>query len=98
MQLDAEFRKKVREKLRDPFRDLIKVDKRPDDKEFTIIFGIISDSDGSDIYLPFFSRVNLNNATKTLTGFGYKVELLKINVDPIYAKTKICPPSKRVKT
>lgn len=95
MQIDAEFRKKVMEKLKAPFQDLIKVDKRPDDKEFTIIFSIISDSDGIDIHLPFFSRVNLNNATKTLKGFGYKVELLKIEVDQTYAKTKICPPSKR---
>lgn len=92
LQLDKEFRKKVVKKMSSPFSDLIKIDSRPEEQEYTIVFGIISDSEGDDIYLPFFSRVNLNNAAKTLKGFGYKVELLKIPFDSGYSKKRICPP------
>jgi uncharacterized protein (TIGR04141 family) len=98
LQLDAEFRKKVKDKLNLPFMDLIEVESRPMEKEFTIIFAVISDSKGEDIYLPFFSRVNLNNITKTLKGFGYGVELLKIHVNDRYAKTKILPSKKHKKS
>jgi len=95
LQLDSEFRKKVKNKLSAPFDGLIKVDQRPGENEFTIIYGIISESGGDDLYLPFFSRVNLNNTSKTLKGFGYNVELLKIFVDSTYAKTKVYAPRKR---
>jgi len=97
LQLDPEFRSKVKNKLQAPFNELIKVDRRPNENEFTIIYGIISESEGDDLYLPFFSRVNLNNTTKTLKGFGYIVELLKIHVDDTQAKMKILAPSKRKK-
>ncbi|RJQ38128.1 MAG: hypothetical protein C4550_07065 [Nitrospiraceae bacterium] len=97
LQLDAEFRRKVVEKLKNPFNSLIKVDSRPDVKEFSVVFGIISDSEDNDLHLPFFSRVNLNNAAKKLKGFGYRVELLKICVDQTYAKNKICPPGRKGK-
>lgn len=95
LQLDAEFRKKVREKLPSPFDGLIKAEQRPDEKEFTIVYAVISEAVGNDLYLPFFSRVNLNNIDRTLKGFGYNVELLKIHVNDIYAKTKICAPRKK---
>jgi len=97
LQVDAEFRKKVKDKLSPPFHNLIKVDTRPAEKEFTVIFAVISDSPGRTLYLPFFSRVNLNNTAKTLKGFGYNVELLKIPVNPVYAITKKCPPGKKGK-
>ena len=97
LQLDSEFRKKVRNKLNSPFNKLISVDKRPDEKEFTIVYAIVSDSVGDDLYLPFFSRVNLNNTARTLKGFGYNVEILKIHVDNIYSKTKKGPPAKTKK-
>jgi len=94
LQLDADFRLKVRDKLPEPFNGLINVDKRPDEKEFTVVYSVISEAEGDDLYLPFFSRVNLNNTVKTLMGFGYNVELMKINVNDRYAKTKICAPKK----
>ena len=95
LQLDGQFRKKVVARMKPPFSNLINTSVRPADKEYTIVFGIISDSQGDDVYLPFFSRVNLNNATKTLWGFGYKVELLKIKVSESFAKTKFIPPAKK---
>lgn len=95
LQLDAEFRRKVKERLTPPFDGLINVETRPAEKEFTIIFAVISDSAGADLYLPFFSRVNLNNTARTLKGFGYNIELLKIHVDDKFSKTTISLPSRR---
>ncbi len=95
LQLDAEFRMKVKERLNPPFNELIRVESRPAEKEYTVIFAVISDSIGDELYLPFFSRVNFNNTAKTLIGFGYNVELLKIPVNEKYAKTKIHLPKKR---
>lgn len=95
LQLDGEFREKVVKKMKAPFCDLIKRESRPKDREFTIVFGIISESEGKDLHLSFFSRVNLNNAARALLGFGYKVELLKIRVDHTYAKTRIIPLAKK---
>ncbi len=94
LQLDAEFRKKVKEKLSHPFNELINIDSRPNDKEYTIVYAIISEDENDKLHLPFFSRVNLNNIYKTLKGYGYNVELLKIDVNKAYAKTKKCPPQK----
>ena len=97
IQIDADFRQKVRGQLVAPFVDLFQVDKKPTPDEFTIIFAVISDVEGESLYLPFFSRVNLNNTAKILKGFGYKVELLKIAVDDLYAKTTKLPPGKKAK-
>lgn len=94
LQLDVEFRKKVKAKLAWPFSDLIDVGTGPKEKEFTVVFAVISDSPEKVLYLPFFSRVNLNNTWKVLRGFGFNVQLLKIAVDPVYAKTKKCPTKK----
>jgi len=94
IQLDSEFREKVKNKLPEVFQKLITVEKRPEEQEFTITFAVISYSEGNNLYLPFFSRVNLNNTAKILCGFGYKVELLKIHEDEESAKTKIIAPRK----
>ncbi len=97
LQLDPEFRKKVAGKLSDGFSELIDVDERPADKAYTIVYAIISESMSPKLHLPFFSRVNLNNTFRQLDGFGYKVELLRIGVDPEYSKTKKLPPEKEKK-
>lgn len=97
IQLDKEFRKKVVEKLGPKFKNLIDIENRPADKSCTIVYGIISESTSKELHLPFFSRVNLNNTYRELVGFGYNVELLKIDVDPDYAMTKKLPPGKAKK-
>lgn len=97
IQIDPEFRQKVRAQLTTPFVDLIQVETKPAQDDFTIVYAVISDADGSKLRLPFFSRVNLNNTARILRGFGYKVELLKIGVDPVFAKTALCPPKKSKK-
>lgn len=98
LQIDAEFRQKIKDKLVHPYSDLITVNTRPAEKEFTIVFAVISDTAGNDLYMPFFSRVNLNNTAKILKGFGYSVEILKIHVNADYAKTRICAPGKSTRS
>ena len=97
IQVDPEFRRKVRGQLTDPFVALIDVDKKPAQDEFTVVYGVISDVKGDTLHLPFFSRVNLNNTTKILKGYGYKVELLKIDWEETYSKTTTFPPRKKGK-
>lgn len=95
MQIDPTFRKKVRLKLQAPFSELIPEEEKPKQDEFTVIYAVISNEPGGSLMLPFFSRVNLNNTARILKGYGYKVELLKIHVDPVFAKTIKAPPSKK---
>lgn len=94
---DPDFRQKVRAKLVAPFIDLLSVDQKPEQDAFTITYAVISDSNDEDLYLPFFSRVNLNNTAKVLRGFGYKVEMLKIPYDEFHAKTIKVPPGRRAR-
>jgi uncharacterized protein (TIGR04141 family) len=94
IQTDPKFREKVVAKLEGKFKDIFQIEKPPEKGEFTIVYAVISEEPGEILYLPFFSRVNLNNTKKILAGFGYNVELLKISVDEIYAKTKEMPKKK----
>jgi uncharacterized protein (TIGR04141 family) len=94
IQIDGEFRRKVRDQLAEPYRELIPIDKKPAQDEFTIVYAVISAAGGKGLHLPFFSRVNMNNTRKILRGYGYKVELLKIAVNADYAKTSKAPPKK----
>ncbi|MBS1196503.1 MAG: hypothetical protein H6R18_288 [Proteobacteria bacterium] len=97
IQIDPEFRQKVRGQLVAPFINLIRVDEKPTQDELTIVYAVISNAKEKNLYLPFFSRVNANNATKVLKGYGYKVELLKIGVDEMHSKTTKIPPKKKSK-
>jgi len=94
IQIDRDFRKKVRAQLSPPFDELITEEARPGEGEFTVVYAVISESKEEALTLPFFSRVNLNNTARVLRGLGYKVELLKIAVNEMYAKTKKLPPKK----
>ena len=99
LQLDRDFRAKMKSKLPISFKPLIHEECRPGDQEFTITFAVISEDQSEHLHLPFFSRVNINNTDKILRGYGFKVELLKIKVDQFFAKTTKCPkieaPKKR---
>ncbi len=95
IQIDADFRRKVRAQLPTRFAKLIPISEKPADGTFTIVYAVISDKKTNVLHLPFFSRVNLNNAAKILRGFGYKVELLKIGVDDAFSKTTKLPPGKK---
>jgi len=98
LQIDPGFRIKVREKLDTPFDALIDCARKPSEDGFAVVYAIISTAAGASLHLPFFSRVSLNNVAKVLRGFGYKVQLLKINVDDTFAKTsKLRPKMPRKK-
>ena len=94
IQIDASFREKVCEQLAPTHKGLIDIGSKPAQDTFTVVYAIISDAPGPNLYLPFFSRVNLNNTQKILRGYGFKVELLKIVVNDVYAKTLKVPPKK----
>ncbi|MCU1335913.1 MAG: hypothetical protein JWO19_1494 [Bryobacterales bacterium] len=74
---DAEFRKLANAKL--PPSHKLAQPKQPLGAH-TVTYAIISAST-KPLTLPFFSKVTLNNATITLRGLGYKVQLTKIAVE-----------------
>ena len=73
---DPDFRRQVRSKLDPSFQGAIP-DTQPDARDYEIGFAIVSRVPGS-LVLPFFSKVNLRNAVRTLKGLGYRVTLTKI--------------------
>lgn len=76
---DGRFRKELNNKLPASHR-LAKPDQRPRAEDFEVAFGIISRS-RSKLVLPFFSRVALRNAYRTLNSYGYRVTCTKIAVE-----------------
>lgn len=96
LQMDSEFREKVIKILNPAFKGLLSKEQSPDKDAFTVVYGIISDTDGDDLRLPFFSQVNVNNTAKMLRGMGYKVELLKIKWDPAAVTMKKKPSTKKM--
>ena len=77
-QMDAGYRKLVRDKLPAGFRSF-SPEGRPKFEQYQVIFGIISRSD-KPLTMPFFSRVGIRHAVRRLQGFGYRVSLAKIGV------------------
>ena len=76
---DPEFRAHVRERL-DPRHRPGVPEEHPRLEEYEVGFAIISRS-GGELVLPFFSKVNLRNAVRTLRGLGYGVTLTKIGME-----------------
>ncbi len=76
---DAEFRAKLNEKLGGPFK-LADTAARPEVKEYTVIYAVISSKD-EPLEIPFFSKVSLKNAKRRLEGFGFNVRLCKIKAE-----------------
>lgn len=76
---DPEFRREVRKKLPPAHRHGVP-EGRPRVDRYEVGFAIISRSAGN-LTLPFFSKVNLRNAARTLMGFGYRVTLTKVSVE-----------------
>ena len=71
---DSDFRKQVVSLLSEPFRSLVH---EPETGEYEIVLAIVSKSK-HDLTIPFFSRVNLNNAWIRLQELGYRVSIAKI--------------------
>lgn len=76
---DKNFRNKVNAKLSDEFK-FSDPENPPVENEYAIVFAVISDSEGDELVLPFFSRLNLRHIYRNLTGYGYQVYLAKVHV------------------
>lgn len=77
---DRTFREKVIPKLTGRHRALIDVD-NVNASQFTVVFAVTTDSDKPiEAALPFFSRMTFGRVATMLRNYGYKVELMKIDV------------------
>lgn len=87
---DADFREKLNKKL--PSNAcLLDPKTRPNPSDYTVVYAIATTKNIPN-ELPFFSKVTLKNALKTLRALNYKVELSRINVSPeLLVKKKIKP-------
>lgn len=62
---------------------------------YTIVFGIISQSEQPDIHLPFFAKVVLKSVYTRLSELGYgSIMLAKISCDPMVKLRKILKPKR----
>ncbi|MEW8692239.1 MAG: TIGR04141 family sporadically distributed protein [Candidatus Thiodiazotropha endolucinida] len=86
-----EFRELVNQKLPASHR-LNDSNKRPEPGEYQVVFAIVSDVEGPDLMIPFFSRLNLRSAVRRLEGYGYRVAIAKIPVNPARSKRKRYDP------
>ena len=87
---DDEFRRRLNEKLPASTR-LKDTTVRPDASSFCVVYAVATTKllPGE---LPFFSKITLRNALKTLRALGYKVRISVIDVDPALLVKKKCKP------
>lgn len=89
---DSDYRQKLNPKL--PASIQLKDSTlRPNPNDYSVVYAIATKKDIPS-ELPFFSKVTLKNSLKTLRALDYNVLLAKIDVDPIWLKTKKCKPKK----
>jgi len=86
-QTQSVFRDFVNGKL-PPTHKLPDAAKRPDSREYQVVFAVVSDADGPDLTIPFFSRLNLRSAVRRLDGYGYRVAIAKIPVSASRSRLK----------
>lgn len=89
---DSWYREQLNPKLPDSIK-LKDPKARPNPSHYTIVYAIAT-MKNIPIELPFFSKVTLKNALKTLRALDYGVSLAKIEVDPMLLKKKKCKPKK----
>ena len=80
-QTQADFRASVNKLLpkTHPFADSSTL---PAYEEYQVVFAVVSDSTGDKLAIPFFARLNLRSAIRRLSGYGYRVAIAKIAVNP----------------
>ncbi|EJL6399503.1 TIGR04141 family sporadically distributed protein [Vibrio navarrensis] len=89
---DPGFRKRLNEKL--PASTKLKcTDSRPEPNKYKIVYAIATNKKIPE-ELPFFSKVTLKNALKTLKTLNYGVSLSSIKVDPALEVKKKGKPAK----
>ncbi len=92
---DADFRKRLNDKLPKSSK-LVCTDSRPDPSKYKIIYAVATNREIPK-ELPFFSKVTLKNALKTLKTLNYSVSISAINVDPVLELKKKGKPAKEKK-
>lgn len=78
---DAEYRRLAREHIEklNPNLSTLIPDSRPEPHKYEVVYAIISKNNSSELAsLPFFSKLNLMQATQQLTTLGYKVSATKV--------------------
>jgi len=92
---DEEFRVRLNPKL-PAASQLLDPKVRPDPSKYKVVYAIAT-SKSLPTELPFFSKVTLKNATRTLRALNFQVELATIPVDPTLSKKAKCKPNKSAK-
>lgn len=92
---DSGFRNRLNEKLPDSTK-LACADSRPDPSSYRIVYAIATNKKVPK-ELPFFSKVTLKNALKTLKTLNYSVSVSAIKVDPALELKKKGKPEKEKK-
>lgn len=89
---DLEFREKLNPILPASIQ-LADPKSRPNPNAYKIVYAIATNKSLPD-ELPFFSKVTLKNALKTLQALDYSIELARIDIDPaLLVKKKFKPKS-----
>ncbi|ADZ90931.1 sporadically distributed protein, TIGR04141 family [Marinomonas mediterranea] len=89
---DSDYREKLNPKLPSSIK-LTDPKPRPDPSKYRVVYAIATTKSIPE-ELPFFSKVTLKNSLKTLRALNYNISLSKIDIDPIWSKTKKCKPKK----
>lgn len=80
-QTQADFRASVNKLLPKAHR-FADSSTRPAYEEYQVVFAVVSDAASDKLTMPFFSRLNLRSAIRRLSGYGYRVAIAKIGVNP----------------
>jgi len=89
---DGWYRERLNPKLPDSIK-LADAKARPDPQNYSVVYAIATKKKIPE-ELPFFSKVTLKNALRTLKALNYNVALAKIDVDDSVLKTKKYKPKK----
>lgn len=89
---DGWYRERLNPKLPNSIK-LADVKSRPDPKNYSVVYAIATNKKIPE-ELPFFSKVTLKNALRTLRALNYNVALAKIDIDEYVLKKKKYKPKK----
>jgi uncharacterized protein (TIGR04141 family) len=83
---DAIFREKLNKKLPSNLK-ITDIAERPDTRKYTVIYAIAINRDIPK-GLPFFSKITLKNASRSLENLGFNIRIAQIKIDPQLEKLK----------
>lgn len=89
---DDDFRVRLNDKLPSSIK-LSDPKAKPQASGYNVVYAIAT-AKSLPKDLPFFSKVTLRNALRTLRALDYNVQLATIDIDPTIAAKKLCKPKK----